>query len=283
MFRTLLGVLTALACSLPGGAIAKMVIDQAGRYKIELPDDLRILKQGQSRNDGAYRFASSSPKGNLKVFVRAVPYRAPDYDFYRHFKAWERMLLQRGHYRTLRPITPIRQVRGNDRVAYYRVLDGIGARVKTLQPFRIFAMGSHSLAARRIYTVTVAAHTDFFIKNRARIMKIVSSFAPFDVMRERRAHRLLSLRGATAQVRRVSVRGLLARRKGKVVAASKVRGAAQPAARPGAHPHGHFRAAPSSAVRRALSPSRPTKPPVAHTPPKKPVADPKAKAKKTPP
>jgi hypothetical protein len=199
-------------------ASARSVVHPEGKFRLAVPDDFQVKLSGPSKGDASFRMTATSPNGNVRVFVRSEPFHGGAYDFGRHFTKWSSMAKWRGWYRTLTPLSrDPRSVRGNDRVAYYRVYDGTAVRKRHEHPYRVYVLAAQSRRTERLYTVAISAQRDFFLKNEARLLAIAGSFAP--------------AAPAPRPVRRVSLRGLL-RRKGPGVAAPARTATPAPATRP---------------------------------------------------
>jgi hypothetical protein len=163
-------------------AFAKTVLDQPGQFQIDLPDGFKVVRHGRAPDDSkSYMLRAESPAGNFKVFARSTPNAAPSFDFGTHFSKWEKTATSRGWYKWLKPVGAAKAVKSNkaaDVTAFFRVYDGLSQRHKTVQPYRLITLASHNPKLKRVYTLTIAAHSDLYAKDKARIRSIVGSFKP---------------------------------------------------------------------------------------------------------
>ena len=214
-------VLALAPALLTGTALAKTVLDQPGQFRIEFPDDFKVLRHGRAPNEPkSYFLRVESAASNLKIFAHSTFRTDPSYDFGKHFGAWEKTAIARGWYKWLKPVTPPKRVNAGKvsrAVAFYRVYDGLSQRDKTVQPYRLITLVSHNRELKRVFALTVAAHSDLFAKNRPRIQAIMQSFQPY-------LHAAPHKPGAAkpgVPLKRVSVKGLFKTKKTGLVVATK--------------------------------------------------------------
>jgi hypothetical protein len=202
--RAAAAAIALLSLGLTGGAAAKTVEHKAGQFQITFPDHYGVkMKEA--------RLIARSNQGNVLVIARAHEFKDADYDFTNHFARWEwNQAAKKRAISRLRAVVGTRRVGGKGHEAFYRVYDAVSKRKGVPQPYRVFTMAAHNKAAKKVYTLVIAAHREFFQKNRARLLEIASTFRPLGVPASAVAEK-------PREAGRVSLRGLLGR-KGRVVA-----------------------------------------------------------------
>jgi hypothetical protein len=205
MSLRLLAVATALfPLFLNGGVAAKTVEHKTGQFQITFPDHYTSKMKDA-------RLIARSNQGNVLVIARAHDFTGAKYDFNAHFARWEwNQAAKKRALSNLRAVIGTRRVGGKGSDAYYRVYDAVSKRKGVPQPFRVFTMAAHNQAAKKVYTLVIAAHREFFQKNRARLLEIASSFRPLGAPASAVAEK-------PREAGRVSLRGRLGH-KGRVAA-----------------------------------------------------------------
>lgn len=193
-----LGVLSAvLAVALASGAVAgaKTIVNHPGRFQLELPDNYKVTRHGRIKTEPGYELVAVSPKGNVKLFVKALPHGDPTADLGKHLLRWEENARLKGYFTQLTRVGPLTR-RGSTLTQLYSAQ---GTRTRTQHPYTVYVGVNLDRRMRQLYTFTLAAENNVFTKYRAKLLALASRFRPYDPARVaggiRRSSKRISLRG----------------------------------------------------------------------------------------
>ena len=214
MYRTLaaLALGLSLAGSLASASTAHAgIVNQPGRFRIDLPPDFRVVKHGRVANSPSYMLLAHSKLGNVKLYIQSAPHPDPTIDLAKHMNLWASSVRKLGIYGTLHPIgTPHR-----DHAMMTQVFAATARRVRTNQPYTVYVGITLDRTTKRVYTFSVASQTSFFHKNKARLLGLARAFRPYH------GETIARRPGQLLKGKRVSLRGRLIKQPSGLIVSRK--------------------------------------------------------------
>jgi hypothetical protein len=202
MTSRVIGVVAGLAFLATGvGADAAYISQQGGQFHVRLPAGFRAKQQGD-------RMIAQSAAGNIKVFARGKAFTGRTYDFAGHFSRWEKVMRERGIYKSLRRLGDRRQVRKDGQISVFRIYEATAIRKTKTHPYRVLTMAAFVPGARRAYTLAIAAEASVFAQRRGELLAIAASFVP------KVANQKMRPKSLAGKLRRVGGRLVAVPRKG---------------------------------------------------------------------
>lgn len=207
-FALTVGLVASLAAAGPARA---GIVNQPGRFRVDLPPGFRVIKHGRVPNSPAYVLAAQSARGNVKLYIRSAPHPDPTIDLAKHLSLWAASVQRRGIYRGLRPLSAPHR----DHALITQFFSATGQRLRTMQPYTVYVGITLDRTTKRVYTFSVSSQSKFFHQNKARLVALARTFRPYH------GEAVVARRGALRRGKRVSLRGRLIKQRSGLVVSKK--------------------------------------------------------------
>lgn len=117
----------------------------------------------------------------MRIFCRAKSQPEDAYDLTEHLQRWEARAKKSGFYTYLEAIPgSAGEHRKGRQLGAWRAYQAFGKRKTADHPYHLIVGVLHSQEHKRVLTISLMVHRDFYMAHQAMLMAVVQSFGPFE-------------------------------------------------------------------------------------------------------